>query len=150
MEVSYLFSSDNETSTTTTLLSTPKMTTKMTSKMTTSMTSKMTTTMTSKMTTKMTSKVTTNNITKESDHVTTNKTDMVENEKKQFFRSEKKDKNNTTLDNIKKKASRHFDGWSFFGGIILAIGISFIVVIGIKYYRIKTRTTNLNYNLMYE
>jgi len=43
-------------------------------------------------------------------------------------------------------SSRGFDGWSFFGGIIITVGTAAIAFIGVKYY--KTRNPrSLNYNL---
>jgi len=43
------------------------------------------------------------------------------------------------------KSARTFDGWSFFGGILFAVGLSFLGFVGFKYY--KTRiTVRQNYN----
>jgi len=43
-------------------------------------------------------------------------------------------------------SGRQFDGWSFFGGIILTVGMAAIVFMSAKYY--KTRNpTSMNYNL---
>jgi len=81
---------------------------------------------------------------------TTNQTDISANDVKISSGNGTIHKSTTTPDKIEKKTNRKFDGWSFFGGIILTIGISLIALIGIRYYKAKTRTTNLNYNLMSE
>ena len=48
-----------------------------------------------------------------------------------------------------KKAARKFDGWSFFGGILLTLGIMAIALVAYKYFIAKkSRTSNLNYSLM--
>merc|ERR1712079_357373 len=44
-------------------------------------------------------------------------------------------------------SGRQFDGWSFFGGIILTIGIAAIAFLGIKYYKTRNHPVSLNYNL---
>jgi len=46
-----------------------------------------------------------------------------------------------------RKSERRFDGWSFFGGIILTIGIAVISFFGTKYYKSRRMTTE-NYSLM--
>ena len=45
------------------------------------------------------------------------------------------------------KFSRRFDGWSFFGGIILTVGIAGISFAGYKYYQSRGPKPE-NYNLM--
>ena len=50
---------------------------------------------------------------------------------------------------VTKEAARKFDGWSFFGGILLTLGIMAIALVAYKYYIAKkSRTSNLNYSLM--
>jgi len=44
-------------------------------------------------------------------------------------------------------SGRQFDGWSFFGGIILTIGIAAIIFMGAKYYKTRNHPVSLNYNL---
>jgi len=44
-------------------------------------------------------------------------------------------------------SGRQFDGWSFFGGIILTIGIAAIAFLGVKYYKTRNHPVSLNYNL---
>jgi len=44
-------------------------------------------------------------------------------------------------------STRQFDGWSFFGGIIVTVGTSAIAIVAFKYYQTK-RIKNQNYNLM--
>merc|ERR1711994_164750 len=44
-------------------------------------------------------------------------------------------------------SGRQFDGWSFFGGIILTIGIAAIAFLGVKYYKTRDHPVSLNYNL---
>merc|ERR1711892_116650 len=39
----------------------------------------------------------------------------------------------------------HFDGWSFFGGILLTLGLAAIGLVGFKYYRLRSGTGG-NYN----
>jgi len=39
----------------------------------------------------------------------------------------------------------HFDGWSFFGGILLTLGVAAIGFVGIKYYKLRSGTGG-NYN----
>merc|ERR1711942_479707 len=39
----------------------------------------------------------------------------------------------------------HFDGWSFFGGILLTLGLAAIGLVGYKYYRLRSGTGG-NYN----
>jgi len=39
----------------------------------------------------------------------------------------------------------HFDGWSFFGGILLTLGIAAIGFVGFKYYRLRSGSGG-NYN----
>merc|ERR1712083_477038 len=34
----------------------------------------------------------------------------------------------------------HFDGWSFFGGILLSLGLAAIGLVGYKYYRLRSGT----------
>ena len=56
-------------------------------------------------------------------------------------------KNSVTIQ--PKKAARKFDGWSFFGGILLTLGIMAIALVAYKYFIAKkSRTSNLNYSLM--
>jgi len=45
------------------------------------------------------------------------------------------------------ESTRSFDGWSFFGGIIVTILMAVIAFVGVKYYQTK-RMTRENYNLM--
>lgn len=109
-----------------------------------------TTTSTTTTVTKVTTQVTTKVTTQVTTTTTTNQTDISANDEKISSGNGTIHKNTTTPDKIEKKTNRKFDGWSFVGGIILTIGISLIALIGIKYYKVKTRTTNLNYNLMSE
>lgn len=39
----------------------------------------------------------------------------------------------------------HFDGWSFFGGILLTLGIAAIGFVGFKYYKLRS-VSGANYN----
>merc|ERR1712032_1082360 len=34
----------------------------------------------------------------------------------------------------------HFDGWSFFGGILLTLGLAAIGLVGFKYYKLRSGT----------
>lgn len=45
------------------------------------------------------------------------------------------------------KSTRKFDGWSFFGGIIVTIGTAAIAFVGVKYYQARSIKSQ-NYNLM--
>merc|ERR1711874_282513 len=45
------------------------------------------------------------------------------------------------------KSGRKFDGWSFFGGIILTVGTAAIAFLGVKYYQARSIRPQ-NYNLM--
>ena len=59
-------------------------------------------------------------------------------------------KNSSTASPIvdgSSKSTRKFDGWSFFGGIIVTIGTTAIAFIGIKYYQARN-VISQNYNLM--
>merc|ERR550519_479101 len=40
----------------------------------------------------------------------------------------------------------HFDGWSFFGGILLTLGIAAIGFVGFKYYKLRNVSSGGNYN----
>ena len=50
-----------------------------------------------------------------------------------------------TTPHPKPDSRGHFDGWSFFGGILLTLGIAAIGFVGFKYYKIRS-TTGGNYN----
>ena len=39
----------------------------------------------------------------------------------------------------------HFDGWSFFGGILLTLGMAAIGFVGVKYYKLRSGAGG-NYN----
>ena len=43
------------------------------------------------------------------------------------------------------KSGSKFDGWSFFGGILLTLGVAAIGFVGIKYYKLRSGTGG-NYN----
>ena len=55
--------------------------------------------------------------------------------------------NSNPLINPCIKSARKFDALSFFGGIFLIIGIGAIVLIGVKFYKVR-RTKLPNYSLM--
>ena len=46
------------------------------------------------------------------------------------------------------RGGSNFDGWSFFGGILLTVGIAAIAFISFKYYKVRAgqHNTGANYN----
>jgi len=40
----------------------------------------------------------------------------------------------------------HFDGWSFFGGILLSLGMFAIAFVGFKYYKLRSVQQDGNYS----
>merc|ERR1711962_1397589 len=51
----------------------------------------------------------------------------------------------TTTTTTTNNSRGHFDGWSFFGGILLTLGLAAIGLVGFKYYRLRSGTGG-NYN----
>jgi len=51
----------------------------------------------------------------------------------------------TTVLPVPDSGRGHFDGWSFFGGILLTLGLAAIGLVGFKYYRLRSGTGG-NYN----